>query len=205
MFAADSPELRQLIRLTQGALEDGYKDENAALPNRLEKSYVVARLIQDQEARPEQAVLCAYLYGRAWANPELPTTTPPGQRPEPDLLRAAGLKWVRERRQPRPEPPPRQDPDYYDYAFLQDFLLHALAAGWRDEQGQDRLSRESAADIASLLLSNHPRDPHWAVILCYFSSRANSLADKMGRAPTEEPDRWFNQSMLNWLQDRAAE
>ena len=194
---------RQLRRLIQGALRDGSKDEAApfCLVD-LESEYAAACLLRDHPRRPEQAILTAYLYGRMWSDPELKGSRPPGQPQPPENLRAVALKWIRERRQPRPEPPPLPPEGQYDQEFLQELLQQALAAGFQDEKSEHSFPETVAAEISALLLGNHPHDPHWAIILGYCSSRANAIAYNLGRSPTAEPDRWFNQAMLNWLQDQ---
>ena len=200
------PEAQQLLRLVQGALHDGCRDEAAPLSLvKLEEIYAATRIILEHPGRPEQAVLCGYLYGRLWSDPEIKGQQPPGLKPAPENLKATALKWIRERRQPRPEPPPLPAPDWHDPKFLWKLTRQALSAGWQDENADTEFPESIAEDIANLLLRAHPRDPHWAIILGYCSSRANAIAYKMERAPTAEPDRWFNQAMLNWLQDQTAE
>ena len=197
---------RQLRRLVQGALRDGSQDEAApfSLVDR-ESEYAAACLLRDRPGRPDQAILAGYLHGRMWSDPQLHGQRPPGSPQKLENLRAVALKWIRERREPRPPAPPLAPEDRYDPELLQELLSQALAAGWQDEHADSDFPEPIAAEIAALLLDNHPHDPHWAIILGYCSSRANAVAYKMNRSPTEEPDRWFNQAMLNWLQDQITE
>lgn len=197
---AESPETLQLIRLVKAALEDGYRHENAAPPpNSLATAFAVSGIIKAQEDAPHNAILCAYFYARCQAVRD-PGHAPSAQPPEPGALPAAAKAWLadRQERQPTSETPP---PDYFNPEFLRDLVLYTLDAGWQAVQPNARIAETAANHAADILLERRRKDPHWAIILGYFGTRSNALAANLNRRPLEEPDRWFNQAVFDWIQD----
>ena len=204
---AQSPQTLQLIRLVKAALEQGGQDAGAApLPTSRATVEAVTRFIMTHQQRPSDAILHAYLHARCHAEQDPSLLPPADYRPRREQLEQALYAWL----QSRPLPPPAdpqaaptpKDPDYFQPALLTPLIQHALALGYNDEHPTATLAADSLRESAALLLNRHPDDPHQAIFKAYFGGRAQALANRIDRRPSEEPERWLRQAAANWLREQ---
>ena len=207
---ARSAQTLQLIRLVKAALDQGYQDAGAAPPpTTAATSVAVSGFIMKHQRRPSDAILHAYLHARCQANKD-PRQLPPadGPSPPPEQLKQALYAWLQRRKIPPPADAAAaaaQDPDYYLPELLTPLLQHALALGYNDEHPQAALAPDSLRESAALLLNRHPDDPHQAVFKAYLGGRAQALANRIDRQPSEEPERWLRQAAANWLREQSGQ
>ena len=95
------------------------------------------------------------------------------------------------------EQPPQGEPNFsYELA---EALTLAIIGGYEDEGQLDPHAATQRMKVMIPYLGENP-PPYALLITGYFQARAAAIAQRLGRDPYEEPDRWFAQAANNYLE-----
>lgn len=203
---------------TREALIAGFDHE--AIP--YEESGIAAGIAQSSrggpqgpELLPHQSLLKAYFTARAYA------TAKRAQRQDnpgsvADWFQQGFNAWLKEIAdhpqdndadtaatfpKQRKIEPGQEPPDFG--TELNEALLYAIISGYVDEGVTKPVGVEQTMRVP--LPNLGPNPPAYALLItAYFQSRAAAIAERLGRDPVEELDRWFSQAALNYMNEVIA-